>query len=139
VDAKHALISLLYVQQPGALPSEPTWSEADRRGQHEIKQRLEAERIFAAINAALAKHGLTSHGQCLVEGDPAEEILKLATETSADLIAMGAHRRSSIQRFFLGSVSRQVLDRSTCPVLIVRMQARHRPGDESRRLAPRPV
>jgi len=33
---------------------------------------------------------------------------------------MGSHGRSGFLEFFLGSVSRKVLDRARCPVLVVR-------------------
>jgi len=44
----------------------------------------------------------------------------LADELAVQLIAMGSHGRTGILRIFLGSVSRKVLDRAHCSVLIVR-------------------
>jgi nucleotide-binding universal stress UspA family protein len=38
-----------------------------------------------------------------------------------ELIAMGSHGRTGIFGFFLGSVSRKVLDHARCPVLIARV------------------
>lgn len=57
-------------------------------------------------------------------GSPAEEIVKLADEIDADLIAMGSHGTSGVLRYLLGSVSRKVLDQARCPVLIVRIPDR---------------
>jgi nucleotide-binding universal stress UspA family protein len=121
VDAAGAVILLLYVQKPEDVTTGPPWLEPDIRRRHDFERRLEAERIFAAINAALAQQGLTSHGQLMTEGDPADEILKFADEIGADLMAMGSHGRTGVRRFLMGSVSRQVLDHATCPVLIVRI------------------
>jgi nucleotide-binding universal stress UspA family protein len=59
----------------------------------------------------------------VVEGDPAEEILKLASEIGAELIAMGSRGRTGWVGAVLGSVSRKVLDHAACPVLVV-----HGPG-----------
>jgi nucleotide-binding universal stress UspA family protein len=121
VDTEGAVIVLLHVQRPGALTAEPTWSESDTKWRRDLERRLEAERIFAAINAALARQGLIAHRQYMVEGNPAEEILKYAGELGADLIAMGSHGRTGLRRLLMGSVSREVLDHAPCPVLIVRM------------------
>ena len=84
-------------------------------------RQIEAQQIFSATNAELARQGLTSHHQLIVEGNPADEILRLADEMGADLIAMGSHGRTGVLRLLMGSVSRKVLDQARCPVLIVRI------------------
>jgi nucleotide-binding universal stress UspA family protein len=53
-------------------------------------------------------------------GLPAEEILNLASEMNAQLIAIGTHGRGGLNRFFLGSVAEWVLHRAQCPVLTAR-------------------
>jgi phosphoglycerate kinase len=120
VDAVGAVILLLYVQKPDDVTTGPPWMESDVRRRRDFERQMEAERIFATINAALAQQGLTSHGQLMIDGDPADEVLKFADEIGADLIAMGSHGRTGLRRFLMGSVSRQVLDHAKCPVLIVR-------------------
>lgn len=54
----------------------------------------------------------------LEEGMPAIEIVRVAGEERVDLIVMGAHGRSLVQEFLLGSVAYQVLRLSPVPVLI---------------------
>ena len=49
----------------------------------------------------------------------APEIFDYAEESGADLIVLGSHGRRGFQRFFLGSVSQEVVRRSRCPVLTV--------------------
>ncbi|VVB92477.1 Universal stress protein [uncultured archaeon] len=56
----------------------------------------------------------------IVQGHPAEEIMKLAEEQSVDLIVMGTLGRSGIEKFLLGSVADKVIRSSKIPVLIVR-------------------
>ena len=56
----------------------------------------------------------------LVIGNPADEILKYATNNKIDLIVMGSRGLSDIKAFFLGSVSKKVSQRAECPVLIVK-------------------
>ena len=54
------------------------------------------------------------------EGDPATEILRVAQETSADLIVMGTHGRTGLERLLMGSVAEEVLRKATCPVLTIK-------------------
>lgn len=63
--------------------------------------------------------GLNASGKVLV-GYPAEEILNLAEEESADLIIMGTHGREGIDRILFGSVAEKIVKSSKCPVLTVR-------------------
>jgi nucleotide-binding universal stress UspA family protein len=67
---------------------------------------------------------LTVRQKLTVEGDPASEILRFADEIGADLIVMGSHGRTGILQVLMGGVSRKVLDRARCPVLIVRIPDR---------------
>jgi nucleotide-binding universal stress UspA family protein len=56
----------------------------------------------------------------LVEGEPVEQILRLAEEVQADLIVMGTHGRGGLSRVFMGSVAEGVLRQANCPVLTYR-------------------
>jgi nucleotide-binding universal stress UspA family protein len=56
----------------------------------------------------------------LLEGNPADEILKAARVTSADLIVMGTHGSTGLSRLLMGSVAENVLRKAPCPVLTVR-------------------
>jgi len=57
----------------------------------------------------------------LEHGDPVTETLRVAREINADLIVMGSHGRTGLSRLLMGSVAEQVVRRSTCPVLVVKM------------------
>lgn len=46
-------------------------------------------------------------------------IVKYAQQEHVDLIVMGSHGRSGVSLWMLGSVAEEVLQQSTCPVLIV--------------------
>jgi nucleotide-binding universal stress UspA family protein len=56
----------------------------------------------------------------LREGDAAAEILRSAVEANADLIVMGTHGRTGLERLLLGSVAEHVLRKAPCPLLIVK-------------------
>jgi nucleotide-binding universal stress UspA family protein len=53
-------------------------------------------------------------------GDPAEEILRQARETNAELIVMGAKARKSLAGHVLLTVAYNVAAKATCPALTVR-------------------
>ena len=54
------------------------------------------------------------------EGRPHEEILKAAEELGADLIVIGSHGWSGLERCIFGSIARKVLKISDIPVLIIK-------------------
>ncbi len=56
----------------------------------------------------------------VLEGEPAEQILRAARDTHADVIVMGTHGASGLTRLLVGSVAESVMRKSPCPVLTVR-------------------
>uniref|UniRef100_I2Q6C0 Universal stress protein n=1 Tax=Desulfovibrio sp. U5L TaxID=596152 RepID=I2Q6C0_9BACT len=63
--------------------------------------------------------GLPARGVVLA-GYPAEEILKAAETEHVDLIVMGTHGRTGIDRIIFGSVAEMVVKTAACPVLTVK-------------------
>jgi phosphoglycerate kinase len=123
VEADGAEINLLYVQKPPDFGSEKKWLD-ENRWRRELEYRLEGERVVLAANVPLLRHGLLPRRQLVVQGaDPARVILQYADELGVELIAMGAHSRAGLLNFFVGSVSRTVLDQAKCPVLTARVPA----------------
>lgn len=55
----------------------------------------------------------------LRRGDPTEEILRYRDEIGADLVVMGTHGRTGIERHLLGSVTERVVRSSPVPVVTV--------------------
>ena len=53
------------------------------------------------------------------DGLPWREILAVAEESQADLVALGTHGRSGFERFLLGSVTEKLLGHLPCPTLTV--------------------
>jgi nucleotide-binding universal stress UspA family protein len=62
------------------------------------------------------------------EGDIPAEVLRMAAEVGADLIALGTHGRTGLRRLLVGSVATAVLRGAHCPVLALRSAAGARPG-----------
>jgi len=72
----------------------------------------------------------------VLEGDPAEQILRIAQDANADVIVMGTHGTSGLTRLLVGSVAESVMRQAPCPVLTVRFPFRlapdHAPIDDRR-------
>ncbi len=73
-----------------------------------------------AADAALHKLKPTPSRALIERGTPHEVIVAAAGRVGADLIIMGTHGRSGIQRLVLGSVAENVLRHAPCPVLTLR-------------------
>jgi nucleotide-binding universal stress UspA family protein len=56
----------------------------------------------------------------ILEGSPANEILDFAERKYIDLIVVGTHGKTAIQRFLIGSVSENVVRHSKRAVVVVR-------------------
>ena len=78
-----------------------------------------AQQLVEGGAERLRSRGLAADGR-VAEGDPKTVMLDHATTMSADLIVLGAHGTSAIERFLLGSVSKIVLRHAPCSVAIVR-------------------
>lgn len=77
-----------------------------------------AEKIIDSLQAQLSGRFPIIHA-VIKGGDPAAEILRHAEEMEADLIALGSRGLKGMKGM-LGSVSRRVLGRAPCSVLIAR-------------------
>lgn len=77
-----------------------------------------AEQIFAqAKSASAVALASTLH---IRNDSPAAGIMEAAQTLAADLIVMGSHGHSGLNKLLLGSQATKVLALATCPVLIVK-------------------
>lgn len=58
----------------------------------------------------------------LVEGKPGHEIVGLSESLSADLIVMGTHGYTGLDRMIMGSVAEYIMRHATCPVMTIRVE-----------------
>jgi nucleotide-binding universal stress UspA family protein len=89
---------------------------------YETADRLQ-QMILERVTAAFADRPTASEVQFFVHariGKPAAEILGLASEVGADLIFIGSHGKTGLDRLLLGSVSERVVREAGCPVLVAR-------------------
>jgi nucleotide-binding universal stress UspA family protein len=80
--------------------------------------RAELEGRLRLVYAADSPAGVEYRVQ---DGDPAVEILGAAREAGCDLIVMGTHGRTRLDRLLMGSVAEQVVRKAPCPVLTVKI------------------
>ncbi len=64
----------------------------------------------------------------ILHGNPKKAILDEAEKWGADLIVLGSHGMSAVERFLLGSVSRTVATHAKCSVEVVRRPRRESSG-----------
>jgi universal stress protein A len=65
----------------------------------------------------------TSYELLVIKGDPAADVLQVASGLGADLIVMATHGRKGLRRLVLGSVAERVVREARCPVLTVKRAA----------------
>ncbi|HLW68309.1 MAG TPA: universal stress protein [Gemmataceae bacterium] len=63
--------------------------------------------------------GIVTH-RYLEEGDAAEQIVALAQRLNCEIIVMGSHGRSGLNRLLVGSVAEQVIREAHCQILIAK-------------------
>jgi nucleotide-binding universal stress UspA family protein len=85
-------------------------------------QEMRDDRAYLeSVRQRLVAAGLTvaTHLSC---GEPADEIVKLAEEHRADLIAMSTHGHRFLADLILGSTANKVRHTVSVPVLLLRAQ-----------------
>ena len=103
-----------------------------------FKEVVEASRQATAQLLDAAKRDLEQTGIKAVassaKGQTGDEILKAVKSARADMVVLGARGLTGLERFMLGSVSRQVARHAPCSVLVVRKKS---DLDKARRSPPR--
>ncbi|MBI3465794.1 MAG: universal stress protein [Planctomycetes bacterium] len=113
---------MLVGQLPEWLEKQPREPEFEAMSQmwvreHEAENRATHDELSAYSQTLPAAF---HHDPLVVEGDPADEILKAIDREGSDLIVMGARGLGALERLFLGSTSQKVLSHAPCSVLLVR-------------------
>jgi len=83
------------------------------------------DEVWAKLDSIAPTEDTIEIERLMVEGEPANEILRLAKEHNADLIVMGTHGRRGLTRLLMGSVAEEVVRKSSCPVLTVKTPLTH--------------
>ena len=98
----------------------PAYFGADQAGRllHELRsaRRDAVKQVTGRVRDCLAGPFET----IVVEGSPADTILRVADELAADLIVIGTHGRRGLSRLMMGSEAERILRASARPVIAVR-------------------
>ena len=78
----------------------------------------ETKEMLNKLSRQLVQSGFKTD-PALLEGDPADGILKAINEHQADLLVLGTHGSRDLERLVLGSTAEEILRKASCPVLTV--------------------
>lgn len=117
--ANRATLTLVHVMAP-VIPivgdgyvSPQVWEDVERTA------RAYAQKQIDKLIARARQAGVRAKS-VLLEGVPADRIVRTAKGQRADVIVMGTHGRSRLAKLFLGSVAERVVATAPCPVMTVR-------------------
>jgi len=113
-----AELVLVHVEEPlpayafseGALPMLPQLQE-------EVHTWAERELTTRAAQARADGVSITT---AVLIGTPADALVEAAQSHGADLIVVGTHGRTGLERVIIGSVAERVVRAARCPVLTVK-------------------
>lgn len=113
-DARVHVLYVVNTSTYSSLPADSNWEsivsaleEEGERSTSDLAQRLEDSGVEVVRE--------------VVDGVPHHEILGYADENGVDLVVMGTHGKTGLDRLLLGSVTEKVVRKSEVPVLTVRM------------------
>ena len=87
---------------------------------HLVEQMVEKAKGFLEDIKKKAEASGVKIETAVREGEAYEKIVDLADEKSADIIFMGSHGRTGIEKLLMGSVTEKVIGHASCPVMVVR-------------------
>ena len=91
--------------------------------QPEVVRRDRSEEALTQLRDLMANAFQGSSEVAVAMGHPADTIVRVARERSADLIVMSTHGRTGLEHVLLGSVAEKVVRLAPCPVLTVKHRA----------------
>ncbi|MGI8313724.1 universal stress protein [Halobacillus mangrovi] len=76
----------------------------------EIKQEIESENVSVVTTVLVGE----------LENNPGEKVCEYAEDNDIDFIIVGSRGLGNVKRIFLGSVSNNIVQHATCPVLVIK-------------------
>jgi nucleotide-binding universal stress UspA family protein len=107
---------LLHVVEPFKDLAHWVSEDVARRMQKEATRV--AQKYLDSTIERLGKEDIQSEA-VITQGNPGEAILEYAAKAGVDLIVMGTHGRTGLNRLLFGSVAARVIQYSHLPVLLV--------------------
>jgi nucleotide-binding universal stress UspA family protein len=99
--------------------ADPIYRDPPYTGYADPKEEEQHRAALAEAQEVLRKSGIEATATMPI-GQAADEIVRTATESGADLMVLGARGLNPVKRLVLGSVSTKVLHEAPCDVLVVK-------------------
>ncbi|CAE6494689.1 universal stress protein [Candidatus Nitrosotenuis uzonensis] len=115
----NARISVLTIMYSEVLSS----SFLDMSSHQKIIEKEKINQIstsFKLLEGAAKKFSVQLKSDMVFSKNVADTILSFSTNRKVDLIVMGTRARSSPRRFMIGSVVMDVIQKTSCPVILVK-------------------
>jgi len=120
LQAEQCEVYVLHVVKPPVLIPYAYIGEVDDLGQVVAEEMRRGKDLLDRAQQVLTSAGFRV--QTLLErGDPRDIILDQAARLNVDLVIVGSHGLTGLDRFLIGSVSEAVLRHAHCSVEIVRI------------------
>ncbi len=115
--------TLMYVQEPLLIGSILSVLPSALLNEMKEKALTQGQEVVDSIKQRLKAHFPESKIETVVvEGSPKQEIVEFAEKENVDMIILGSHGRSGVERFVLGSVSQSVCAAAPCSVTVVKQK-----------------
>ena len=108
-----ASLDVLHVTDVSALPLDAHAESLVRAIEEEGREAVEE------ITERASRRGVGSVTGAVREGSPHRAIIDYAEENDCDVVVMGTHGRTGLDRYLLGSVTERVTRLADVPVLVV--------------------
>lgn len=123
---RHALRHALYLSAThghAPLHAAHVVSDDDPSGRRAVieRHRLALERAAVDLTAFVQEHAGDRSGSVRLHvrlGRPLETVLQLALDYDIELVVVGGHAHTALERLRFGSLSRGLLEAARCPVLV---------------------
>ena len=119
---KSKLIVLAVVPSESMQPMDIVHSQMSRDAIAE-KELSVAENSAKAVKEAAQKEGVAVEA-FIMGGKPADAIVQTAKEKNVDVIMLGSHGKTGIDKLLMGSVAERVIVLSECAVLVVKASSK---------------
>lgn len=119
----HVLHVLCVLDRHEPLPSIPAEDGVDYRYVERVVRALDVA-VRDELRATAPFADLPFHVHARI-GKPANELVELAREVRADLVVVGSHGLTGLERLLVGSVSEKVTREANCSVEVVRGEPSH--------------
>jgi nucleotide-binding universal stress UspA family protein len=127
-----AQVTAVTVIEPTAFAELPAWifkrihesgsealaKQSERNHEEEKRQATDQLKAFLAKQPA----PFDKAEAFVVEGHPADQLLKIVQERQIDVVILGSHGKSALQRLLIGSTSDKLLNNAPSSVLLGRAQ-----------------